>query len=68
MHIERYDQDGRTIYTLQGRFDAHQVPMLKSSLELGSNTVLDMAGVNFVDSSGLALLVNLYKRARVLCL
>lgn len=64
MHVERHDLDGQTIYVLQGRFDAHQVPWLKSRLELGSRTVLDMAGVNFVDSSGLALLVNLFKRSR----
>ncbi|WP_051529365.1 STAS domain-containing protein [Meiothermus cerbereus] len=64
MHVERHDLDGQTIYALQGRFDAHQVPLLKSRLELGSRTVLDMAGVNFVDSSGLALLVNLFKRSR----
>lgn len=64
MHVERHDLDAQTTYAMRGRLDAHQVPMLKSRLELGPSTVLDLAGVNFIDSSGLAFLVGLYKRAR----
>jgi anti-sigma B factor antagonist len=53
------------VYYLTGRLDAHEVPRLKGQLESVQDTlVLDFAGVNFIDSTGLALLVSLYKRAQ----
>ncbi len=56
--------DGLTI-RLTGRLDAHQVPRLRG--QLGSeqeNLTLDFSGVNFIDSTGLAMLISLYKETR----
>ena len=65
MDINRTTQADGLIYHLRGRFDAHEVAKLKGTLEpVSQNFSLDMQGVNFIDSSGLALLVSLYKKAR----
>ncbi len=65
MDIRQTSQTSRVIYHLKGRFDAHEVAKLKGTLEpVKQDFELDMQGVNFIDSSGLALLVNLYKKAR----
>ena len=65
--IEHTDQ--MTILTLSGRFDAHVAPQVRESLlrllDEGHNHVLvDMAEVNFVDSTGLSVLVSGMKRCR----
>jgi anti-sigma B factor antagonist len=50
---------------LTGRLDAHQVPRLRSQLEPGKeNLTLDFSGINFIDSTGLAMLISLYKETR----
>lgn len=55
---------GRTYY-LSGRFDAHQVPRFKDAvLPDGLDLELDLSGVSFIDSTGLATLVSMYKAAR----
>lgn len=64
---ERVGRNERT-FQLMGRFDAHQVPGFKVALASVAGpfgrVVLDFAGVTFIDSTGLAALVALYKRAR----
>ena len=54
--------EGRT-YHLAGRFDAHQVPQFKAALkdQAGSRLELDFSDVSFIDSTGLATLVSLFK-------
>jgi anti-sigma B factor antagonist len=52
---------GRTL-ALKGRFDAHQVAQFKARLEPLNNLTLDFAQVNFIDSTGLAMLVSLFKQ------
>jgi len=65
MNIVKIQRDHLLICRLEGRFDAHQVPRLKSELEpLREPLTLDFSGVTFIDSSGLAALVSLYKKAR----
>lgn len=65
MDIKRTTTTDSVNYLLTGRFDAHTLSELKAELEPVTNSfVLDMSGVNFIDSSGLALLVSLYKKAR----
>lgn len=65
MQVERYEDQGTTVYKMQGRLDAHQVPALKSLIEVvPPGIVLDLVGVNFIDSTGLAFLVGVNKRAR----
>ena len=61
---ETLNPGGRT-YALKGRFDAHQVPQFKARVEpLKDDVTLDFAEVGFVDSTGLAALVSLYKQAK----
>ncbi|MDR6217801.1 STAS domain-containing protein [Deinococcus soli (ex Cha et al. 2016)] len=51
--------------SLSGRLDAHQVPGFLAAAEpLLARTVLDLGGVTFMDSSGLAALVRLVRTAR----
>ena len=65
MDIKQTTQASSVIFHLNGRFDAHEVAKLKSTLEpVKQDFELNMQGVNFIDSSGLALLVSLYKKAR----
>lgn len=53
----------KTVYTLKGRFDAHEVSKFKRFFkDLSGNVILDFAEVSFIDSTGLATLVALYKR------
>lgn len=50
---------------LSGRLDAHQVPGFLAAAEpLAERTTLDLGGVTFMDSSGLAALVRLVRAAR----
>lgn len=65
MDIEQRSDGSERIVTLTGRFDAHQVARFKAEVgDLDGPLVLDLAGVNFVDSTALAQLVGLYKRTR----
>lgn len=65
MNIVKTQSDHLLVCRLEGRFDAHQVPRLKGELEpLRGPLHLDFSQVTFIDSSGLAALVSLYKKAR----
>ena len=65
MDISEHTHGAGRVYVLKGRFDAHQVPQFKDRLEpLSGDATLDFAEVNFIDSTGLATLVSLYKRAQ----
>jgi anti-sigma B factor antagonist len=55
--------------TINGRFDAHQVPQVQQEMDgilAGGqhNIILNLADVNFVDSSALAVMVRGMKRCR----
>ncbi len=63
-HTERL-----TILSLSGRFDAHTAPQVRDTLlrlldEGHHHILVDMARVNFVDSTGLSTLVGGMKRCR----
>lgn len=65
MKPERLDQQNVQTYRFEGRLDAHQIPKLKSELEPVTQSLhLDLAKVNFIDSTGLAFLVGLCKKTR----
>ncbi|PYE49899.1 STAS domain-containing protein [Deinococcus yavapaiensis] len=65
MDIERRQEPQRTILALKGRFDAHQVPRFKAQAEAFDEPLrLDLTHVNFIDSTALAAIINLYKRVR----
>lgn len=64
-------QDGYTVATISGDLDFACVPVLREQLlgVLGpraSRIVIDLSGVTFCDASGLALLVGVGRRARLL--
>jgi anti-sigma B factor antagonist len=51
------DIDGSTLH-VRGEIDAHSAPALGNALRAGSGSLdLDLAGVEFVDSSGLRILI-----------
>ncbi len=70
MKIDAVEADGGRVITLSGRFDAFAAPMVDAAIEdnLGPNVeiLIDLANVNFIDSTGLATLVQGMKRARSL--
>lgn len=46
-----------------GEIDAHTAPSLDAAIQAaGSDVVLDLSGVEFVDSSGLRVLVDAHRR------
>ncbi len=60
---------GIQIIEINGRFDAHQVPAVQTVIEnemaQGANHLLvNLAGVNFIDTRALSLLVTGMKRCR----
>lgn len=61
--------DTVTVLEMEGRFDAYEAPGLRTWLDKklangASKVVVDLAGVNFVDSTALATLVQGMKRTR----
>lgn len=65
MDIRTSSTSTRPTYHLAGRFDAHQVPHFKEVLaahDAARGLELDLSGVSFIDSTGLATLVGLYKK------
>lgn len=69
MDIRTEQHDGEVTFLLTGRFDAHEVGAFKGEFDdlFGqgvSHFRIDLSGVNFVDSSGLAAMVRGMKRAR----
>ena len=63
-------QEGRLTVYLQGELDHHGVKGSMESIErlldqyLPRDCVLDLSGLNFMDSSGIALILKLHRRQR----
>ena len=62
MNLKLHSQDDVTIVEVVGRVDTHTVKTLSQQLQIASsqspaNIVIDLAGVSFLDSSGLSALV-----------
>ncbi len=69
MKIELETAGKQAIVILNGRFDAHEVVTVRKTLEqalVESNgqVVVNLAQVNFIDSSGLSTIVQAMKRCR----
>ncbi|MCA9928421.1 MAG: STAS domain-containing protein [Anaerolineales bacterium] len=69
MNQETRSENGISILMLNGRFDNYQTGKPKAWVEQKTKTtpahlVVNLAGVNFIDSTGLATLVQGMKRAR----
>jgi anti-sigma B factor antagonist len=65
----RCTDSGLAVLPIRGHFDAHQVPLVQEEfdalLTAGARfIVLDLAGVTFVDSSALAIVVRGLRRCR----
>lgn len=69
MDIHVHEQDSEVSLVLEGRFDAHEVGGFKTIIDDHLTRGIchfrvELAEVNFVDSTGLAALVRAMKRAR----
>ena len=68
MKIELNDQQGYPVLALQGEVDMHSAPGLRerllAALQDRPGLIVDMSRVDFIDSSGIAILVEGYKRAK----
>jgi anti-sigma B factor antagonist len=69
MKITTQYTDGVAVLRVDGRFDAHEVAEVRKALDNArsqgsSGIVVNLANVNFIDSSGLACLVQGMKHCR----
>lgn len=67
MNITSKQTNDVTILSLSGRFDAYAVPEVRTWIENNNESgklVVDLAEVNFVDSTALATLVQKMKQCR----
>jgi len=67
MGIECAEQDGVTVVSVEGEINISTAPGLKKEFEKikGAHILVNLAKVGYVDSSGLATLVELLKKTRV---
>lgn len=69
MNLQVTSFDNVTVMKMAGRIDSHSVQRLRQQLALSTNgqaknIILDLAGVDFIDSSGLAAIVHGMKQCR----
>jgi anti-sigma B factor antagonist len=69
LHVRRADRGGWTVVEVEGQIDAATAPQLRQALveaQYGASTrlLLDLDGVEFLDSMGLGVIVGAVKRAR----
>lgn len=68
MSCEAEDRQGATVVSLSGEIDLQTSPdvrkFLLKYLSQGKNLVVDMSAVGYIDSSGVASLVEAYQTAR----
>jgi len=63
--VSREDERGMTVIAVSGDLDLSTAPQLKEALENASapRLVVDLGACEFIDSSGIALLVNSFNEA-----
>jgi len=68
MDLDIHKQGGQTIVALEGEIDFHSSPVLRERvlklLDQGTDLIVDMTQVSFIDSSGIASLVEGLQHAR----
>lgn len=66
MDVQTADKRSVSVLALSGRFDAHEAPKVADWLGRagGGRAVVNLGGVNFIDSTALATLVQGMKRLR----
>jgi anti-sigma B factor antagonist len=67
--VERSRVDGYELLDVEGELDAATAPRMIAALneafaELSTPLVVDLSSVDFMDSTGLALLMNAYRRVK----
>ncbi len=69
LSVSTRDEDGRTIVAATGEVDVYTAPVLDDALSTAvaggaTRVVVDLSGVDFLDSTGLSVLVKALKRVR----
>ena len=66
MQITHAMQNGIQVYTFQGDLDVYHADIVHETLDTKwtNSLVIDVSGVDFIDSIGLAVLVQMLKRVR----
>ena len=77
MRLKELVDDGIDVFLLEGEIDLHYAPVLRTLLQTKVHSrcralVMDLAGVTFIDSSGLAAIIEYFRDSGdcngVLCL
>jgi anti-sigma B factor antagonist len=68
MRLKERQEDGVTIFALTGAIDLHYVPTLRSLFQSRLHErcpalIVDLSGVDFIDSTGLATLIEYHRDA-----
>jgi anti-sigma B factor antagonist len=66
--IDVGQEGGDTVFVLQGELDPHTAPKLRTEIDRAmgagqANLVFDLAGLSFIDSSGLRVIISAHKDA-----
>lgn len=65
---EKFDPDKGPIIAVQGEVDVYTAPKLRERLlplcEKGTTVTVDLSGVEYIDSTGLGVLIGAYKAQR----
>ena len=66
MEVKAFEQEGVYVFQVQGEINISTSPQLKKSFEklAAKKVVVDLEKVSYVDSSGLATLVEMLKKTR----
>lgn len=66
MEVKTFERDGVLVFQVDGEINISTSPELKKQFEKQSSkkVVVDLGKVNYIDSSGLATLVEILKRAK----
>jgi len=77
MRLKELTEDGIDVFLLEGEIDLHYAPVLRALLQAKVHAgcrelVMDLSGVSFIDSSGLAAIIEYFRDSAefegVLCL
>lgn len=61
--IEGEEREGVHVIAIRGELDLHTAPQLEEQLEgLDANVILDLSGCEFIDSTGIGLIVRTWQR------
>jgi len=61
--LEGEEHEGVYLIAIRGELDLHTAPQLEERLEgLDANVILDLSGCEFIDSTGIGLIVRTWQR------